>query len=188
MFSELEKLEILSLKTSIASYYNLQMKKISNAHLESLFFNACVISGGCISSLYHNEKVYDIDLYPKTTKDLVEIKDYIINLNKNIKTFTNYDENALGDQLPAITDNAVTLTNDVQFVYMNTWEECKKTFDYVHCSPHYDLATQKLHISKSQYDAIKSKTLVELRKAKALRYDKYVKRGWTINSKSGDIK
>ena len=187
-FSESDKTRILRLKSSIASYYNLQMKKIGDRVLESLFYDNCVISGGCISSIFHDEPVQDIDLYAKNTKGLHIVKDYIINSNKNIKAVESYelDENGVkvntGSSYTLVTQNAVTLTNDVQFIYMDTWDNCKKKFDFVHCTPHYDLSTQKLYISESQFNAIKEKKLMPTGKVeiKQKRLEKYQKRGWGL--------
>jgi hypothetical protein len=48
--------------------------------------------------------------------------------------------------------------------------------------PHYDLATQKLYISESQFDAIKNKKLIPTGKVeiKQKRLEKYQKRGWGL--------
>lgn len=187
-FTESDKLKILKLKSGIASYYNLQMKKIGDRQLEALFFENCVISGGISCSVFHETAIKDIDVYARSAKAMILIKDYIINSKKNIKTFEQYSiDPATGEKLittganPAITINAVTLTNDVQFIYMDTWDNCKKTFDFIHCQPHYDLATQKYFISKAQYDAIQRKELVStgLSEISTKRLDKYLKRGWT---------
>lgn len=186
-FSESDKTKILRLKSSIASYYNLQMKKISDRQLEALFYENCVISGGCISSMFHDEPVQDIDIYPKSTKALTMIKDFIINQDKNIKSTDSYEIEDPSNlqpkrQFKLVTQNAVTLTNDVQFIYMDTWDYCKNKFDFVHCMPHYDLTTQKLYISESQYDAIKHKKLISSGKVvvKQRRIEKYQKRGWGL--------
>jgi hypothetical protein len=185
-FTESDKTKILRLKSSISSYYNLQMKKIRDSSLEALFFENCVISGGCISSIFHDEAVADIDVYCKNAKALMTIKDYIISKNQNIKSVESYelDENGVkvntGSTYTLITQNAVTLTNDVQYIYMDVWDNCKKKFDFVHCMPHYDLITQKLYISETQYNSIKNKILTSTNQVeiKQKRIEKYVKRGW----------
>lgn len=187
-FTELDKTKILRLKSSIASYYNLQMKKLGNRHLESLFHDNCVISGGCISSLFHDEAVSDIDLYAKDKVGVDGIKAYIIGGKNNIKSSESYELDAdgkkvnTGESKELVTANAVTLTNDVQFIYLDTWDVCKNKFDFIHCQPHYDLATQKLYISEAQYNAIKNKTLIPTgrEEVKGRRIEKYRKRGWSI--------
>ncbi len=187
-FTESDKLKILKLKSGIASYYNLQMKKIGDRQLEALFFENCVISGGVTCSMFHDEPVFDIDVYAKSAKAVTLIKDYIINSKKNIKTFEKYMvdpdtgiKTTISGSDPAITVNAVTLTNDVQFVYMDTWDNCKKRFDFIHCQPHYDLTTQKFYISEAQYDSIRRRQLVEtgLVGVTEKRLHKFLNRGWS---------
>lgn len=180
-FSIAQKTKILSLKSSIASYYNLQMKKIADTTLQSHFYENCIITGGCISSLFHNESVNDIDVYAKTSKSMMMIKDHIIMMGKNIKSGSAYNLDDSTIPRPLITENAVTLTNDVQFIYLDTAEECRKKFDFLHCMPWFDIQSQRLHISEAQFAAIESKILVSNIKGQAptaRRLEKYTKKGW----------
>lgn len=180
-FSIQQKTKILSLKSAISSYYNLQMKKIGNRQLDNYFYEHGVITGGCISSLFHNEPVNDIDIYAKTAKEMTIIKDYIIDNGKDIKSGSKYDLDSDVKQM-WITDNAVTLTNDVQFIYLGTAEACRQKFDFIHCMPWFDIKTQRLHISEAQYASIESKTLVQNPAGKLTerRTEKYNKRGWKL--------
>lgn len=185
-FSANDKTKILNLKSSIASYYNLQMKKINDKPLEALFFDNCIITGGCISSIFHGEAVKDIDLYAKNPASVVAIKNYILDRSKdNIKTSSHYNlDDVLDDKdpQPLITANAITLNNDVQFVHLGDAEQCRSKFDFIHCMPWYDLRKQKLYISKAQYESIKKKELVKnpahAGEIKEPRYNKYLNRGW----------
>lgn len=188
-FSMADQTEILKLKSKIASYYNLQMKKIGKAQLDSLFFNDCIITGGCISSLYHDEPVKDIDVYAKTAKSMQTIKNHILNnCNDAIATYDKYTLDDQGNKMitvsgeKLITDNAVTLTNDVQFIYLADAPTSRRNFDFVHCMPWYDIKTQKFYISKTQFDCIKNKQLVKnptyTGEVKEPRYNKYFKKGW----------
>lgn len=192
-FSQSEKTEILRLKSSLSSYYNLQMKKIGDNFLTSKFFSKCIITGGCIASLYHNEPVNDIDVYAVDIKSLKEIKEHIILSNSDmIKDYKKYeieDDTNAKTNAKMITDNAVTLTNDVQFVYLGTAGECRPKFDFIHCMPWFEIATQRLHISKTQYESIKHKRLVlnpsfEREAIKDRRIKKYQDRGWTMYDNS----
>jgi len=181
-FSMQQKTKILSLKSSILSYYSLQMKKIQDRTLENYFHEHGVITGGCISSLFHNEHVNDIDIYAKSSKAISAIKDHIIITGKNIKSGSKYELDASVSQ-PWITENAVTLTNDVQFIYLGTSEDCRVKFDFVHCMPWFDIQSQKLYISESQYAAIESKTLIQNvngHRANEKRIEKYNKKGWKL--------
>lgn len=181
-FSVPQKTRILALKSSIASYYSLQMKKIDDKMLESHFFNDGIITGGCIASLFHGEPVNDIDVYAKTSSSMRIIKDHIILNGNNIKTTKGYPADIVdAPARPLVTDNAVTLTNDVQFVYLGTADECRKNFDFIHCMPWFDIRSQKLFISEAQYAAIQTKTLfanISGERIKQRRVDKYAAKGW----------
>ena len=190
-FTDTEVTQILKLKSAISSYYNLQMKKLGDNKLSSLLFSNCIITGGCIASLFHNEPVSDIDVYAKHAKDIQAIKHYIIDERIDIvKTFEQYELDAQGNKvnLPnagqkAVTDNAVTLTNDVQFIYLGEADDCRAKFDFIHCMPWFDIGAQKLHISRSQFDSIRDKRLVvnpgfNTEAVKDRRIQKYTKRGW----------
>lgn len=184
-FSMQQKTRILQLKSAIASYYNLQMKKISDRQLENYFYEHGVITGGCIASLFHNEPVNDIDVYAKSTKLMTIIKDHIIINGNNIKSSRGYPADIVVTPQPLVTDNAVTLTNDVQFIYLGTAEVCRKNFDFIHCMPWYDIQTQKLYISEAQYLAIESKTLVPNISGESIkerRVEKYAIRGWNTKN------
>lgn len=183
-FSQYEKTAILKLKSSIASYYNLQMKKLGDRMLDSHFYTHCIITGGCIQSLYHNEPVNDIDVYAKTKKAITDIQSYLLTAKADIiKSGKQYDL----DKAPAllVTTNAITLTNDVQFIHLADAETCRQKFDFVHCMPYYDIATQKLHISETQLRSISAKQLIHNAKGEApkeYRIQKYVAKGWMLSS------
>jgi hypothetical protein len=180
-FSQSDKTSILRLKSSIASYYNLQMKKIGDHQLGALLYDNCIITGGCIASLFHGENVNDIDVYAKTKKAMTSIKDYIIASGKNIKSGSSYKLNGDISTRPLVTENAVTLTNDVQFIYLGTADVCRANFDFVHCMPWYDIQTQKLYISEAQFTSIKNKRLVYNLTGESIkdrRIQKYIAKGW----------
>jgi hypothetical protein len=185
-FSESDKTKILKLKSNVASYYSLQMKKISDRQLESLFFDDCIITGGCISSIFHSEAVKDIDLYAKNHIAILKIKNHILNSSaENIKTVSLYTLDEViddKDPKPLITENAITLNNDVQFIHLGDAEQCRSKFDFIHCMPWYDIKKQKLYISKEQFDSIQKKDLVVNRayfgEVKQNRLDKYISKGW----------
>ena len=183
-FTESEKMKITILKGQITSYYNLQMKKLGNNFLTSLFYDDCIITGGCIASLYHDEPVNDIDVYAKTEHAISNIRRQIgLNLAM-IKVSKSYDLDDTSSPTKLITDNATTLTNDVQFIHLGTAENCRKNFDFIHCMPWYDIKTQKLYISEAQFHAIRTKTLIPNisgEKIKTRRVDKYAQKGWDVS-------
>ena len=180
-FTLAEKTKILKLKTNLSIVFNNKLKEIDDPHFSTLIRTNCIITGGAIASVYHNQKINDIDLYAKD--NVISIKDYIITQMPNhIKQYTSYD--ILQKNVPAITNNAVTLANDLQFIYIDKAEKCRSEFDFIHCMPWFDILTQKLYISPEQYSAIATMVLIPNPRgqpAKFLRIDKYTQRGWGID-------
>ena len=81
-----------------------------------------------------------------------------------------------------ITAHATTFKNNVQVITMGA-ADMRKTFDYVHCMPWYDIQTNKLYISEYHYNVILEKRLVRNPECKtppsAYRTHKYTERGWS---------
>lgn len=189
MFTEFDKKELVALRSSVLQYYSKKLGELNDPKLTSLFFNSCIITGGCISSIYHNMPVNDIDLYAKTTKDIKIISDFLKEVGVFIKTTKSYElEDGSGNttqQAALITNNAITLTNDIQFITLAEAEVARNKFDFIHCMPWIDIKTQKLYISEAQFQSIKSRTLIANKsgeKPKDYRIQKYVSKGWTYNS------
>ena len=82
-----------------------------------------------------------------------------------------------------VTPNAITFKNGLQVITM-TGKEHRETFDFVHCMPYFDMATQQLFISRQQYDAIKNKKLIKNPKhtnhLSMERVQKFIDRGWSF--------
>jgi hypothetical protein len=155
------------------------MNELKDNLLTSVFYDSCIITGGCISSLYHGEEVNDIDLYAKDSKKLITVKKLIIDIGEHIKEVKGYSLTDTSNKL--ITENAITLKNDVQLIVLGPAEECRSKFDFVHCMPWFDIKTQKLYISESQFKSIKNKQLVPNisgESVKPYRLQKYLGKGW----------
>lgn len=187
-FTTAEKTKILRLKSELTSQFSVRMSAISGAEFHSAVREECIITGGSIASCFHNEKINDFDLYAKTPSALANIKTIILeSMQSHIKEMKRYDLTNLDGSTPKaklmITDNAVTLNGDIQFIYLSEAEACRQKFDFIHCMPWFDIRTQKLYISKDQYDAIANKHLLINpygENIKFRRVDKYIKRGWAI--------
>jgi hypothetical protein len=144
----------------------------------------CVLSGSSISSLYHDEPVNDYDFWFKTPEDAnfsakifpTRYSDFIADYKDN---YGGQDAGVLGK---IITANAITMKNKAQFITIADYESMRKTFDFVHCLPYYDLMTDKFHISVAQMDAIHNKKLVKTGYVEPNRFrtDKFLKRGWSF--------
>lgn len=119
------------------------------------------LSGGAIASLLQGDEPKDFDIY-----SLVSLKGFF-----EAKLMTdNYDDIAdVNDTYgisnvdgKVITPKAITMKSGIQFILMHsgTPAQIKETFDFVHCTPHFSFADNKLYISKKQYDACVNKKLI----------------------------
>lgn len=194
MFTPEDKKAITVAKGSLMALYNKKMEELKDGNLRSLFYEHCVISGGCISSILLGEKVNDIDMYAKKAITVPIIQKHILEHPDMIKTTTD----KYGDMLQpymttapqVITGNAITLKNDVQFITMIALDNgAREMFDFIHCQPYYDISKNSLHISWSQLQSIKQKLLVphlSLEKIKPRRVTKYEQKGWAIDKEVRD--
>jgi len=186
-FTTAEKTKIMRLKSELAAQFSVKMIAISDSLFQAQVRENCIITGGAIASCFHSEKINDIDLYAKDQVSLDTLKVYILkSMKADIKEMVHYDLAKVSAVAPAktpmITDNAVTLKGDLQFVYLGTADQCRLKFDFIHCMPWFDIKTQKLYISRDQYHSIANRELFvnPLGKVKFRRIDKYTKRGWVI--------
>lgn len=182
MFTELEKAHITEVKKDIRNY----VKKYKEQFYPNMPWVSIFLSGGAITSIFRNEKINDFDFYFKTElSKKIGIETLVLIYNDKIKEYDpKYNTGSIqGGKL--MTDNAVTMVDGAQFITCMYGQpaEIKLSFDFVHCCPHYDILSDKLYISKEQYDAIMNKKLVyrdPAKMAKPFRLEKFVQRGWTL--------
>lgn len=181
-----EQTKILRLKSELTAQFSVKMSDIADNVFQAQVRENCIITGGAIASCFHSEKINDFDLYAKDQVSLDTLKNYILESMKNdIKEMKAYD---IEDSIPQtqthmITNNAVTMKGDLQFIYLGTADQCRLKFDFIHCMPWFDIKTQKLYISKDQYDSIATKRLFVNPYAEPVKFrriDKYTKRRWLI--------
>ena len=147
------------------------------------FKRHCVLSGSSISSMYHNEEVKDYDLWLKDYS-VLEYIEYLLN-NYYIDYVAEYSEKYSGivKNGKVITSNAYTLKNKMQFIKLVEYETARKHFDFVHCMPYYDFATDKFFISEHQMELIANKKLEVNPGGNApvqWRIEKFKMRGWSF--------
>jgi len=189
-FSRAEKTKILRLKSELTAPFSVNISAIPDSLFQTSVRENCIITGGAIASCFHSEKINDFDLYAKDQPSLNILKSYIlVDMKSDIKEMKRYDiedpENPIPQaQTHMITNNAVTMRGDLQFVYLGTADQCRQKFDFIHCMPWFDIKTQKLYISRDQYDSIATKRLIlnkSSEQVKFRRVDKYTNRGWGID-------
>jgi hypothetical protein len=161
-------------------------KKALDIHdvLRILLMNDCILSGSCISSVYHNEEPNDFDFWMKPIPFLKAE-----NIRNNIVESYSSDildiSEKYGDGMnswPCVTANAITFKNKFQLITLADILIARESFDFLHCMPYYDLKNDKFYISKSQFEAIRDKKLKIANPAVSptqRRYQKFIDRGWT---------
>lgn len=149
-----------------------------------------VLSGSAISSIYHDEKPKDYDIYFKEWEIIDAVKDVFKTSLPLQKLIVDWNDYAGNTDIPLIngkcfTKRAITLEHDIQYIIMGTLNECRPTFDFIHCMPYYDFAEDKFYISERQLQSIADKMLVfnPLREKPATqaRIEKFQKRGWGLD-------
>lgn len=141
------------------------------------------IAGGCIASHLQHQKPKDIDIYFETEdamqeafEELLKYKDFILDVDEKYR-------DVLGKDGKMITEWAVTMKTGHSFI-IKKWgspAEVKATFDFLHCTSHYDISNNKLYISEAVYAACINKKLVvhSVANYTAAREARFMKRGYT---------
>lgn len=146
------------------------------------------LSGGAIASLLQGDEPKDFDIYSHVSLDgLFKTKLIDVYLD-DIADFDDvYGESEVDGKI--VTPNAITMKSGVQFILMlsGTPAQIKKTFDFVHCTPHFSFADNKLYISKKQYDACVNKKLIVNNHTAVnnRRIEKFKQRGYKLQLEQG---
>jgi hypothetical protein len=192
MFTESDKKSLITLRTQVLQLYSKKISELNDPKLTSLFFDNCIITGGCISSVFWGTPVKDIDIYAKDHKQIKIISDFLIEVGIYIADTSHYnlDDTAAVPTASLVTNNAITLKNKIQFITLGTAEESRKKFDFIHCMPWIDIKSQKLYISEAQFNSIKSREIVLNKRGEtpqAHRVQKYVDKGWKTTWEASQI-
>lgn len=187
-FSKEETDEILSVKNDIKVYVN------GTKHLYGWARNIFnrpeyfYISGGAIASMLKKEVPKDFDVYCRDQKAGDAVRELLTSAySSQIKDVDEKYREVDCWKIPGkmVTEKSITMNNNMSFIVMNYGEpdKIKASFDFLHCTPHYDIADDKLYISRAQYDSIKSKTLVVNNPDKIVihRLEKFTTRGWNTS-------
>ena len=158
-----------------------------NGVLSLLLMSDCILSGSCISSIYHGEEPKDYDFWfkPKTFSDVEAIRQNIIEKYSDdiLDISENYNApGAKGAPYPCVTANAITFKNKFQLITLADYYSARKDFDLVHCKPYFDFKEDKFVISERQFSIIQQKRLVSNNPGKIIpvyRIEKFKNRGWT---------
>lgn len=140
------------------------------------------LAGGAIASLLQGEKPKDWDIYSESQFDMKMVEDMIMKHADHIADVSENYVGVFGVNGKMITANAITMKDGTSFItklYLPP-NEMKKTFDFIHCTPHYDISKKTLYISPRQYISIVNKTLIRNMGniPQTWREEKFKKRGY----------
>jgi hypothetical protein len=181
-----EQDKIRQLKAQVETTVTFKLLELP-AMLWELLMEKSILTGGAISSIVHKENVNDYDLYLNDHADITKFNELLKDPDVIAKV-QDVNPKYMADVLidgKLVTSRAVTFKNKLQVITMNT-SDARKTFDYVHCMPYFDIKNKKLYISRMQFDAIKHKKLVKNVNGQTnysmeeYRKQKFIDRGWKL--------
>ena len=188
-FNDNDKRHIQSIKEIL--HETMQARLKCSAKISQIGHN-CILSGGAIPSLLLGEVPNDYDLLFNFPPDLALIMDDVVGAKYQIIPYEYIKSFVVGyggidsNTKKCVTDWAVTLSNDLQFIFKTA--SYRKGFDFIHNMPYYDIMKNKLYISKSQYDLIVTKCIEinpnHSQPISQKRIDKYLERGWRLSDAS----
>ena len=181
IFNDVERGEIEAVKIAIKTQLRILLADLPTESYH--YFKECIVTGGMTASLFHGESPNDWDIYLRDENTANQFEFFILNDDAIdiVKDVNPEYRVAVKVEGKLVTENAITFKNDLQ-VITRADKEHRKTFDFIHCMPYFDMATQQLYISRAQYDAIKRKTLIKNRdhalSLSGQRINKFIERGW----------
>lgn len=147
-------------------------------------WESAYIAGGITASLLQGEHPKDIDIYFRNAFSMADAVSALRKLTQYIKDVDDKYRDTVGRDGKMITERSITMSTGHSFITMHHGhpDDVRRTFDYLHCTPYYDIGTDKLYISEAQYIAATQKILEVNNPATFtnLRENKFVKRGYTI--------
>lgn len=182
-FSEIEIMEIDRVKEEIRE----KLKTFKFPTEVSRLLRKSILTGGVSASLFHGQKPKDWDIYLTDDADIKTFENLVPHLLDMIEDI---NEKYGGANLATlqkgklVTARAVTFKNGVQIITMHS-ADARKSFDYIHAMPYFDLKTMTYHISRRQYDSIKQRILIKNpngQEPASYRTSKFLERGWKLDN------
>lgn len=184
-FSSTQVKHIEYLKDEIKNHIN---EMLPQNWANKLPLNDLILTGGVFASILQADKPKDWDFYFTDYDAMINTKLHLESCKEDIKDVDEEYKVAIGVDGKMITANAITMVDGSSFITMmhGTPPALKKTFDYVHCTPHYSLSLDKLFISPIQYKACVEKILYVNNPLAVTdkRINKFIARGYVVGSYS----
>lgn len=166
--------------------------------------DSIIVTGGCIASMLLQEEINDFDIYFTNTDTLEKVAKYY---TRGTKTEIQVDkhENRVISFIPSrgyleikknkkdkyapifITDNAISLTNNIQIItrFIGEPDKIHENFDFIHTKNYWTYNTG-LIFNKEALVSLLSKELRYVGSkyplCSIIRTRKFIKRGFTINA------
>ena len=149
MFSEEQKVKILATKQAIIDHVVGMSAQPWMVEMRGVDWSKVYLTGGAIASLLQGEQPKDWDFYCEDYATMDAIRDGLMRHKDLVKDVDEKYKEVVGQDGKMITSQAITMNDGSSFITMITLDpkNLKKTFDYVHCMPHYNLTTKTLYIS-----------------------------------------
>jgi len=204
--------------TRINKFYTELLKSIKDETIKKIIKDHTFVTGGAITSMLLDEDINDFDIYfddVESCKKVVvyylgklgkkENKDFFFHDYENMNTKEGEIKDRVKLYIPCqgifkskkkdkqfhpifVSTNAITLTNDVQFIFrfVGNPEEIHKNYDFEHTKCYYIHNTQQLVLPQASIEAILMKELKysgsKYPLASIIRTRKFIQRGWNINA------
>lgn len=191
MKNEIEDL----IKTKELFEYYIVSTPTATDKLTKHFYNkdhvSFVIAGGVFASIFHKEKINDIDMFILGERHIINSEEWITPNYDAFSTLIRYKTGRWNVQFhldeddnyhnPHVFGTATHKESGIQYIMTDhlTRQDLLKDFDFLHCTVSYHEG--KLNINRGAYDAIANKHLVpqnRKKKIKQWRQDKFLSRGW----------
>lgn len=188
-FTEQEITDIVDVKNRLKTIFNTESTITSWGHqvLSSLVVPHLFVTGGTFASLMNDDPLKDIDVYCKDRATMDVISKWLLAHEKDIQKVDEKYREVECWKVPGkmVTEKSITMNNKFSFITMNYGSpaEIKASFDFLHCTPHYEPSFNQLYMSRAQYDSIATKTLV-VNNPDAVttwRTEKFSQRGWKVD-------
>lgn len=182
-FTKTERAHLMNVKTKLVKHFSDMIKQPWWDGGLAIDWTMFYLSGGAIASLIQDETPKDWDIYNSSSQDADLVVEMVKKKTEYIADVDPKYTEVMGVDGKMITANAITMKDGTSFITMCGGEptEVKKTFDYVHCTPHYEILSKLLWISPHQYHAARYKKLIVNNpdSIRQCRIDKFLNRGYT---------
>ena len=180
MFTDRQKTHITQVKLTIRDH--IKKSIVHSKYSDAVPWEDVYLSGGAIASLFQGETPKDWDFYFRHEDAMNTFVSRLKTIDDEIADVAAHYAEFLGQEGKMITANSVTMRDKNSFITKVFGEpnQVKQSFDFLHCTVHYDVKQDLLYISPRQYEMCVNKKLF-VNNSKLVtthRIEKFKKRGY----------